>query len=112
MWSDEAACLGLDPALFHPEKGDEGGIAAARDVCCSCPVIRPCLQYALANLEDGVWGGSVERQRRAWRRETARGHGEAVIVSIERHLQSMEARARRLAIARAEALEAAREATA
>lgn len=67
MWRGEAACRGMNPALFFPDS-----ISATRKikaVCESCPVTEPCLVYALKYKErDGIWGGLTPRQRRAIRK--------------------------------------------
>lgn len=65
-WLDQAACRGLDPALFHPQRGEP--TEPAKRVCASCPVRQECLDWALeANEKHGVWGGMSERQRRQLR---------------------------------------------
>ncbi len=70
-WYDEAACRGVDPALFHPARGDS--TREAKAVCERCPISEQCLEYALANVEKfGIWGGKSERERRIIRRERAR----------------------------------------
>jgi WhiB family transcriptional regulator, redox-sensing transcriptional regulator len=68
-WQMEAACRGMDSALFfHPEK-ERGSARAAREegakqVCRRCPVIEPCRRHALAAQEPyGVWGGLSESER-------------------------------------------------
>ncbi len=62
-WRQRAACLGADPAIFHPLTDEEA--EAAKAICAQCPVREACLEYALANRErDGVWGGATERERR------------------------------------------------
>jgi WhiB family redox-sensing transcriptional regulator len=34
------------------------GLTEALRICHTCPVMTPCLQYAITNeLRDGVWGG-------------------------------------------------------
>lgn len=66
-WQRDAACLGVDPDLFYPARGES--TAEARAVCGECPVRDECLEYALANCETfGVWGGLGERDRRSLRR--------------------------------------------
>lgn len=60
---DDAACLGVDPDLFYPERGQSTKDAKA--VCSSCAVRAECLDYALAtNQKFGIWGGTSERERR------------------------------------------------
>ena len=66
--SDLAECAGLDPALFHPDRG--ASVDDAKAVCMSCPVRVECLEFALQNVEKfGIWGGTSERERRRLRRE-------------------------------------------
>jgi WhiB family transcriptional regulator, redox-sensing transcriptional regulator len=68
-WRDDAACKGIDPDLFHPERGDMAAIAAAKAVCAGCEVRVACLEYAIqASERYGVWGGLSERERRRLRR--------------------------------------------
>jgi len=63
-WFTRAACIGVDPDLFFPDRG--GPVAEAKAVCRSCPVCRDCLEFALAEPAErfGVWGGLSERERR------------------------------------------------
>jgi WhiB family redox-sensing transcriptional regulator len=66
-WRGNAACVNQDPELFFPigsngpaERQTEG----ARQVCQSCPVRQPCLEWALeAGADHGVWGGLNEQER-------------------------------------------------
>lgn len=64
---DTAACAETDPELFFPERGESS--FEARNVCADCPLRQPCLEYALAHKEYGVWGGTSERQRQRLRRQ-------------------------------------------
>lgn len=71
-WHLDAACRGMDPAIFFPERGKS--IRKARAVCAQCPVQTECLDFAVETpLGDdfGIWGGTSERQRRPMRRERA-----------------------------------------
>lgn len=70
-WRDAAACRGGDPSLFFApsyfEKRFEKDAreARAKAICATCPVRRPCLDYALSTREGhGVWGGLNETERR------------------------------------------------
>jgi WhiB family transcriptional regulator, redox-sensing transcriptional regulator len=64
-WREAAACLGMDPAVFHPEPHDRDAVASAKAVCAACPVRAVCLEIALAERERyGVWGGLDEGERR------------------------------------------------
>jgi len=66
-WVSTAACRGMDPNVFFPERGRP--LSDIRAICAGCPASDECLEYALANNEHhGVWGGMSERQRRTIRR--------------------------------------------
>lgn len=70
-WIASGSCRGLDPNLFHPERGESE--LPAKAVCKCCPVRQWCLDYALESAEKiGVWGGTSERQRRVLRRDSRR----------------------------------------
>lgn len=63
-----AACAGVDPDLFFPERGES--VDAAKAVCAECPHRVECLEWALeAGEVDGVWGGESARTRRRMRTE-------------------------------------------
>ena len=67
-WQTHAACVGVDPDLFYPERGEDSRPAKA--VCAECIVATECLEYALANRETyGIWGGRSENQREQIRKE-------------------------------------------
>lgn len=72
-WWEDAACRGMDPGLFFPERGDMAAVNRARRICAECPVRKECLADALAFADRwGVRGGLSERQRkrlRSMRRE-------------------------------------------
>ncbi len=70
-WQRHGLCLGLDPELFFPGRGDDA--APAKAVCAECPVRATCLDHALANGEKfGVWGGKSEKERQKLRRTRPR----------------------------------------
>lgn len=58
---EQAACTGAKPNLFSAEHPAQ--IAAAKRVCAACPIASDCLTWALANMEDGVWGGTTKYER-------------------------------------------------
>ena len=67
-WMEHAACKGMDPELFFPERGtspDE--YAEIRAVCTSCPVREACLDYGMLE-KFGFYGGKSERERRELRK--------------------------------------------
>lgn len=72
-WMKEAACKGLTE-LFFPDKGDFEMAARAKAICADCPVIEPCLDYALhtgtatsGQRVEGIWGGQSFKQRERMR---------------------------------------------
>lgn len=81
--TDDPACAQTDPELFFPQEGlDFAGrniskyvdIAAAKKICNSCPLKLPCLEYALMNVEIGIWGGTTEEQRKQMRKGSGRAY--------------------------------------
>ncbi len=59
----DGSCRGADTRAFFPSNGL--GVEAAQQTCRACPVREACLEYALQNhIEQGVWGGASERERR------------------------------------------------
>ena len=84
-WRELAACRGADLDVFFPDRGESAG--PARQVCAACPVLQPCLDYAISNrIPYGVWGGLTERERRAlqtrWVRATRRDRDRAVLAAV------------------------------
>lgn len=62
-WQTRAQCVGVDPEVFFPDRGQPTRIA--KWICRRCPVQRECLDYALAaRIDDGIWGGlsGIERE--------------------------------------------------
>ena len=79
QWRTDAACHGIDPDVFFPERGDAAGMRAAKAICANCRVRSDCLDYAIENHErEGVWGGTAAKERRRIhhlrRRERTGGH--------------------------------------
>lgn len=75
-WRSEAACLPerlpihVQPADFFPH-GNES-TEGAKSVCADCPVRTDCLEYALeSRVDDGVFGGLTEAERRKLRQSKA-----------------------------------------
>jgi len=65
-WHAQSACLGHDPEIFFPERGDMAALNAAKAICQSCPVAEQCLEENMAE-KDGVFAGMSGRQRREYR---------------------------------------------
>jgi len=75
-WRAAGACLHADPDLFFPIS-DQGRaavqIAKAKAICASCPVRRPCLDFAMANEPAyGIWGGATLKERERVRQRERR----------------------------------------
>lgn len=68
-WQSDAACAGLDTAMFYQADRERGASmrrreARAKAVCANCRVIDVCLRTALRNHEPfGVWGGMSPHER-------------------------------------------------
>ena len=59
-WRDKAACKGLGEVFFSDNQ------RAAKEICKTCPVKKPCLNFAVEHNEAfWVWGGKTEKER--WR---------------------------------------------
>ena len=76
QWRLHASCRTTDPDLFFPV-GTTGTavdqIECAKQVCTTCPVREPCLDFALVtNQDSGIWGGRSEEERRVLRRQWLR----------------------------------------
>ena len=70
-WHARAACSGVGPAIFYPERGVQAEETdRARDICSSCPVQAPC-EAAGMSEDHGVWGGHVVNERRELRKVSA-----------------------------------------
>ena len=70
-WQLKAACRGPQAAVFFPpstfERKDEKleRESRAKDICRTCPVKNPCLEYAVRIREPhGIWGGLNEAERK------------------------------------------------
>ena len=71
-WQMKAACRGPQAAVFFPppqfERKDEKleREARAKEICKTCSVREPCLDYAVSIREPhGIWGGLNETERKA-----------------------------------------------
>lgn len=60
-------CRRTDPDLFFPELG-ANDLSAAVNLCRQCPVLLPCLAYAVQHETHGIWAGTTPEQRREMRR--------------------------------------------
>ncbi len=70
-WQVRAACRGPQAAVFFPpasfERKDEKleREGRAKEICRTCAVKTPCLEYAVRIREPhGIWGGLNENERK------------------------------------------------
>ncbi len=69
-WKSFGACSGVDPNIFYPiEERNEEKVERAKAYCGLCAVQNTCLEYALANKEYGIWGGTTTKERGRIRRQ-------------------------------------------
>jgi len=63
-------CAQTDPELFFPESAGDAVRAKSviRRICGSCDFQAECLEYALETNPFGIWGGTLENERRRMRR--------------------------------------------
>lgn len=70
-WRHSAACRDHDPEIWFPVgTGPIAQVQAnhAKSICAPCPSRIACLKWALeTGIDDGVWGGTGEEERRALR---------------------------------------------
>lgn len=79
-WRDQAACLDTWHELFFPVGNGPDALRQtwdAKAVCRGCPVLEPCLTWALDADVAGIWGATTEDERRALRRRTQRAQAKA-----------------------------------
>lgn len=66
----QAHCLGMDPNIFFPERGQDYLVELGKSICSICPLREVCLMFALCTGEDsGTWGGTTARERRRHRKD-------------------------------------------
>jgi WhiB family transcriptional regulator, redox-sensing transcriptional regulator len=71
VWQVKAACRGPQATVFFPpshfERKDEKQAreVQAKEICRTCAVRQPCLDYAVRIREPhGIWGGLNESERK------------------------------------------------
>lgn len=65
-WQALGACVGADPNIFFPTRGED--TREAKKICSGCSVKEECLDFGI-NEKFGIFGGLSERQRRDIRRK-------------------------------------------
>ncbi|MGI5135672.1 WhiB family transcriptional regulator [Streptomyces sp. CA-106110] len=63
-WRQRASCRGADVETFFPLPNERAAVERALELCCRCPALTPCQQYAISRRERyGIWGGLTEEAR-------------------------------------------------
>ena len=84
-WSHpDAECLGMDPAIFLPDRGNPVDHRAVK-ACARGPVRAECRQWAVDHKEVGYWGGTSERDRRKLPRNTPPPATTLILEYLHRH---------------------------
>lgn len=96
-WHAFAACRTRQDIDWVPVQEHKGGavraahlnLAAARAVCASCPVRGRCLDEAVRDRLNGIWGGTTDTERRRLRRvQSSAEHRRAdLLARLEREAQ-------------------------
>jgi len=73
---EKPACASVDPELFFPNYGQQGGgefaEARAKAVCRGCPLRNGCLEFALHTGDQfAIMGGFTPAERESLRRRQA-----------------------------------------
>ena len=66
-WQAEAQCTGRAELFFDETRRTI--TRKAKSICSGCKARKPCLEYAIAADEVGVWGGMTTNERRRLRRK-------------------------------------------
>lgn len=54
-----ALCAQTDPELFFPDNANTITARMAKKICQRCPLIEPCLEYAMKDCNLlGIWAGT------------------------------------------------------
>jgi WhiB family redox-sensing transcriptional regulator len=68
-WREEALCKDTETNDYFPYNINKRNLTRIRDLvrtCYSCPVNAQCLLEAVVFEYDGIWGGTLPKQRSAW----------------------------------------------
>lgn len=70
-WHEQAACRNSNSEQFFPGQGSTKVLKMAQTICSECVVTEECADYAInrPEIQLGVWGGTVDRERRAIRKQ-------------------------------------------
>ena len=88
-WMTRAACRGMDPDMFFPERGSNNKdgktanelINTFKPICETCPVQNECGDYGMPEVY-GFWGGVSPMKRRAERVRRNKGEEPRDLVDL------------------------------
>lgn len=60
---EEPRCAEIGTEFFYPNKNETSVVRMAVSICNLCTHKTECLEWALANEEHGIWGGTNGNQR-------------------------------------------------
>ena len=83
-WRDQAACKGMNPTVFFPERNNPNAVKQAKTVCATCPVSTQCGEAGQTE-QTGIWGGvsGFKRQRSGVRKKSFEHHYQEWIRATE-----------------------------
>jgi WhiB family redox-sensing transcriptional regulator len=69
-WRSNARCAlpEYTSDTFFAKRGHNDTTIQAKQICAGCPVVEPCLDFAMRTNAEGVWGGTTETERRQLRK--------------------------------------------
>ena len=80
-WCQRALCKDHTTSDCYPKRGES--TLHIKTICRACPVVKPCLEFAMRNKEKfGIWGATSERERRRIRSAQTHNKKEEREVSI------------------------------
>jgi WhiB family redox-sensing transcriptional regulator len=77
-WQEDSLCREYPNIIFFGDEGEselekQGREARAKSICKQCPVLEPCLEFAMeTNQKYGIWGGLTAKERASLKRRRAR----------------------------------------
>lgn len=66
-WMSDAQCTRFPDVDFF-DTGSPSNVVKCKIICDSCVVRHQCLDFAVRNREEGIWGGTMPRERKEMRK--------------------------------------------
>ena len=92
-WYERAVCASeggdlnfpADEKVGRPTRANTRKLDVAKAICIAdCPVTAQCLKFALDNeIDDGVWGGMLPKERMRLRGVTKKGRRTRVVAAVD-----------------------------